>query len=184
MDAFAPRLWRTAQRRGALHTPRIIFLSDGAPANGNLADLLFPGAVHVLDFYHAAEHLRAIRDLLFAPDDPDGPVWLERQCHLLKNGHWRAVMDAIAARPPRRGCVRRLRRERDYFIKNRQRMRYRAFRQRGLYIGSGVVESACKQVVTRRIKVSGARWNPATCQTMLALRCAYLSNQDALADAA
>lgn len=184
MENFAPRLWATARQWGALDAPRISFLGDGAPANWSLADLLFPNARQILDFYHACEHLRAVRDLLFTPDDADGPPWLERQCHLLKNGRWNAVMDAIAARRPRRGCVRALCTQNEYFLKNRHRMRYLHFRRQGLYIGSGIVESACKQVVTRRLKVSGARWNPDSCQRMLHLRCAYLSNPRALLAAA
>ena len=184
MEDFAPRLWNRAAAWGAATARAITFISDGAVANWHLADLLFPGARQILDFYHACEHLRAIRDLLFKPDDPDGSAWLDHQCHQLKNGRWNAVMAAIAARKPRRGCARKLRTEIDYFHSNRHRMHYLHFRRLGLYIGSGVVESACKQVVTRRIKVSGARWKPTPCQHMLHLRCAYLSNPDLLRQAA
>jgi len=184
MEDFAPRLWECASRWGALHEPHITFLGDGAPANWSLAELLFPGAMQILDFYHACEHLRAIRDLLFGADDPGGITWLDQQCHRLKAGRWNTVMATIRALRPRRGCARRLRTEAEYFVRNRHRMRYLHFRRLGLYIGSGVVESVCKQIVTRRIKVSGARWKPDSCQGMLHLRCAYLSNPTALLDAA
>jgi len=50
----------------------------------------------------------------------------------------------------------------------------------GLYIGSGVVESGCKMVVTRRMKVSGARWRAERAQAILCLRCAYLTRPDLL----
>jgi len=93
-------------------------------------------------------------------------------------------MKAVSDRKHRRGFVRILQREIAYFHKNRYRMHYLHYRRLGLYIGSGVVESACKQFVTRRIKVSGARWNHDSCQSMLHIRCAYLSNWDALLKAA
>jgi len=184
MEAFAPRLWERAASWGAAAARTITFIGDGAAANWHLADLLFSGARQILDFYHACEHLRAIRDLIFKPDDPDATAWLDHQCRQLKNGRWCAVMTAIAAHKPRRGCVKKLRTELAYFRNNRHRMHYLHFRRLGLYIGSGIVESACKQVVTRRIKVSGARWKPIPCQHMLHLRCAYLSNPSLLREAA
>ena len=43
-------------------------------------------------------------------------------------------------------------------LNNAPRMRYRWFRSRGLFVGSGVVESGCKAVIGQRLKMSGMRW--------------------------
>ncbi len=45
-----------------------------------------------------------------------------------------------------------------YFTNNQHRMDYPTYRENGYQIGSGTIESACKQIVTQRLKVSGAIW--------------------------
>jgi hypothetical protein len=41
---------------------------------------------------------------------------------------------------------------------HRHRMHYAALRARNFPIGSGVVEAACKTLVSQRLKRSGMRW--------------------------
>jgi hypothetical protein len=53
----------------------------------------------------------------------------------------------------------RARKARHYFYNNAERMRYGRFRAAGDMIGSGTVESGCKQIVTHRLKLSGAQWS-------------------------
>ena len=65
----------------------------------------------------------------------------------------------------------------DYFEKNRQRMRYRYFREHGYFIGSGVVEAACKTIVAQRLKGSGMHWSEQGLSHILAIRTALLSNR-------
>ena len=64
-----------------------------------------------------------------------------------------------------------------HFRANRDRMRYSAFRARGLPIGSGPVEAACKTVVGNRLKRSGMRWSLEGGQNVLNLRTAVKSNR-------
>lgn len=66
---------------------------------------------------------------------------------------------------------------RAYYFHNRHRMDYAAYRQAGLPIGSGTIESACKTVVQARMKQAGMRWSREGAQAMLALRCLLLSNR-------
>jgi len=49
-------------------------------------------------------------------------------------------------------------------------MRYERFRDRGLHIGSGVVESACKTLAQARLKQSGMRWTHDGAEAILQLR--------------
>jgi hypothetical protein len=67
-------------------------------------------------------------------------------------------------------------REFEYFSNNRQRMRYDYFRSLGLCVGSGVVESGCKVVITQRPKRSGMFWSLKGANAIIALRCSLFSN--------
>jgi hypothetical protein len=68
-------------------------------------------------------------------------------------------------------------REVGYFTKNRERMRYAKFRKQGLFVGSGVIEAGCKTVIGQRFKQSGMRWTVKGANSILALRCCFMSNQ-------
>lgn len=181
LDVFGATVWACAERWGVMDATRVVVLGDGAKENWGLAAMYFPGAIEILDFYHACQHLKDVRNACFPLESDDGDTWLATQCGALKRGWWRRVVAAMAALAAR-GSERRkiLVREITYFRTNQQRMRYSYFRRLGLYIGSGVVESGCKQVVTRRMKVSGASWHPQRAQAILCLRCAYLTRTDLL----
>ena len=56
-------------------------------------------------------------------------------------------------------------------------MRYKRFRSRGLFVGSGVVEASCKSIVAQRLKNSGMRWTVAGADATIALRCREASSQ-------
>ena len=57
-----------------------------------------------------------------------------------------------------------------YVVQRRDRLRYPTFRKRGIDIGSGPVESACRHVIARRLKGSGMRWRTDNAEAMLRLR--------------
>ncbi len=48
-------------------------------------------------------------------------------------------------------------------------MRYTSFARRRMPIGSGIVEAACKTLVTQRLKRSGMRWRHPGGQAILTL---------------
>jgi hypothetical protein len=64
-----------------------------------------------------------------------------------------------------------------YFENNAPRMRYRWFRSRGLFVGSGVVEAGCKSVIGQRLKQSGMHWTVGGADAIIALRCREASSQ-------
>ena len=63
-----------------------------------------------------------------------------------------------------------------YFENNAPRLRYKWFRSRGLFTGSGLVEAGCKAVIGQRLKQSGMRWTVAGASAITALRCHYASS--------
>jgi len=64
-----------------------------------------------------------------------------------------------------------------YFETNTERMRYRNFRARGFFVGSGVIEAGCKTIVGLRLKQSGMRWTVRGANAIIALRCCELSGR-------
>ena len=80
-------------------------------------------------------------------------------------------------KPPDPVAVEALRLARHYFRRNRHRMEYGKLRARGLMIGSGPVEAACKLLVGQRLKGTGMRWSDAGADAMLAVRTAVLNGE-------
>jgi hypothetical protein len=67
--------------------------------------------------------------------------------------------------------------EADYFERNRERMRYLSFRSRNLFVGSGVIEAACRAGIAKRLKQSGMFWTVRGANAIIALRCTRLSRR-------
>jgi hypothetical protein len=65
-----------------------------------------------------------------------------------------------------------------YFENNAHRMRYKWFRSRGLFTGSGLVESGCKAVIGQRLKLSGMRWTVTGAEAITTLRCQQASRPE------
>jgi hypothetical protein len=134
----------------------------------------------IVDYYHAALRLTALAEALFG-DCPYAHAWARRMRKLLKkpNGPFRVLHAAAAQRAGRKLSAAR---EKEYqqayqYLRTRTRhMQYHACRQRGLPIGSGVTEAACKTVFTQRLKLSGMRWSKPGAQVILTLRVILLSN--------
>ena len=62
-----------------------------------------------------------------------------------------------------------------FFAHQRARMHYARFRAAGYQIGSGTMESGCKQLGVGRLKIAGAQWLSEGAQLLAKARAAYLS---------
>ncbi len=171
---FAQRVWREALRRGVEHAVRVVVLGDGAVWIWNLADLLFPHAVQIVDLFHAIEHLAKVGRAIYGTTGDLTRAWTKARAEDLKEGRFEDVLDDLRARTGAHEeageCLR-------YFETNRHRMRYAEFRAMGLCVGSGVVEAGCKTVVAARFKGAGMHWSVAGANAILALRCSLLSGR-------
>ena len=170
---FAQRADREARRRGFDRAPRRVVLGDGAPWIWNIADELFPGAVQIVDLFHAKQHLWDVAKAIYGPGTDMAERWAKRRRDELDDGRLGALLRALRrheSRDEARRCV-------DYIRRNRHRMRYPAFRARGLCVGSGVLEAGCKNVVGTRFKRPGMHWSVAGVNAMAALRCCVLSKR-------
>lgn len=136
----------------------------------------------VVDYYHASQRLTTVADCLkFGKAGRTREQWLEHARKLLlERGGLGRVMRSIATMKRTHGLKPGT--ASDYknaigYLNNQKRfMNYFELKERGFPIGSGVVESACKQIVSERMKLSGMRWKKPGAQSVMTLRCIKLSN--------
>lgn len=166
---FGDLLWATGCEREADLAQELVFVADGAPWIWNQVQLRYPGATQIVDWYHAADCLKRVAQDAFS-DIPQREIWLDALLDALWDGDLRHVIRRCAAL----STCEAARKAVTYFENNRHRMDYARFRQQGYFIGSGTVESACKQIVTQRLKCSGARWSVDGANATAKARAAWL----------
>jgi hypothetical protein len=158
------------------NVPETLVLGDAAEWIGNAAEINFPQATRIIDFNHASEHVGSMAEIVAMRDSVQWRKLRRKWTGKL----WRGKIDALA-------CAARSAFPKDktdagekalaYFIKNRDAMRYDTFRDKGYFIGSGVVEAACRTIVGQRFKCSGMHWSQIGLKHLLAIRTAILSNR-------
>jgi hypothetical protein len=150
----------------AVPSNRLIFISDGAPWIKNWIDDAYQGAVSILDFYHAAEHLYGFAEKHFK-DKNKLMKWAKKQSDLLLDSKVNTVIKNIARLSDSKYAQNLI----EYYKSNQSRMDYKRYKQIGAaIIGSGAIESAHRTVVQKRMKLSGQRWSKRGAQNMLNLR--------------
>jgi hypothetical protein len=178
-DEFGKRLYLEAWKRGWSRAQKKVVIGDGAEWIWNLAEQHFPGAVHIVDLYHARQHLWELARRLQPNDELGQKAWMKaHQKRLLDKGKIEKLVAALrsiqSANPE---VVEKIRTEADYFDRNAERMRYPNFRRQHLFVGSGVIEAGCKTVIGSRLKRSGMFWTVRGANAILALRCCHLNSR-------
>jgi hypothetical protein len=174
-EHFGPRIRRWAARLDIRDTSAVTVLADGAEWIWNQARAQLPGAAGLLDIYHAGEHLAACGQRLYGEGAAEAGAWLDQTRAALLAGGWPALAERTAAtrRQVRSGAKRRALDElARYFYRQREHLGYAGRLGCGQSIGSGLVEGACKQVIGRRMKQTGARWRVRRANRMATLCCA------------
>jgi hypothetical protein len=174
---FADLVKAEGIRRGAGHIRQFTVLGDGAGWIWGIATGKFPEATQVVDLYHAREHIhsltRALEFMLLDRKDE----WLAARLEDLDYGDIDGIEAAVRKYPLVEGAKKdEVEKELGYFLNNAPRMRYHWFRSRGLFVGSGVVESSCKTVIGQRLKQSGMHWTVEGADSIIALRCKEASS--------
>lgn len=176
---FGPLLYCLALQGGLSEAKQVVVLGDGAPWIWKLVSEQFPGAVQIVDLYHAQQHVWEVAHAVFGQGSQQATSWAQHACTLLVHGQVEELVRAIAALPkipPEPNESRSIPEKAvDYFSTNAERMRYPAFRAQGMHVGSGIVEAACKSVVTTRLKRTGMRWTPEGLDAILPLRTCVLN---------
>jgi len=185
-EDFAQSVYCAAAARGVEQAAEMIVIGDGADWIWNQAAHHFPGATEIVDYWHACEHIWELRRVLYAADSKAGDRWARQYCkRLLAEGTAPILRALQRLKPSASEAAEAVRTQRGYFGKHQHRMRYPQYRARGLMVGSGPVEAACKRVVGDRLKRAGMRWSARGADAVLAVRCALLNEQaDLMAQAA
>jgi hypothetical protein len=174
---FGPRLYLEAWNRGWGRAEKKVVIGDGAEWIWNIADDHFPGAIQIVDIFHARQHLWDVTRKLYPGQDAEQKRWMTlHQDELLDEGRIEELVAALRAiDSPHPELLEKIRVEADYFDNNRERMRYPKFRAQHLFIGSGVIEAGCKSIIGSRCKQSGMFWTVRGANSILALRCCHFN---------
>jgi hypothetical protein len=175
-DALAGLVKAEYLRRGGEHHRQVVALGDGAAWIWTMAGDLYPQATHIVDIYHAREHLHDLATHL-AFITPDPPGWLASRLGELDDGDIEAIIGAARAYPLAGVKAEELNKKIGYFEHNIHRMRYAHFKKLGMFTGSGHIEAACKQIVCQRTKQSGMHWTVQGAASIIALRCQHASGR-------
>ena len=173
-------LRQEAMRRGYARAETTIYIGDGAAWVWENARLNFPGAIEILDFYHAAEHAGNLARAIWETDPDQAAKYQKRWCKKMKRSSAQPVIESARRLLKTQGNKMEIEQqeaietELQYFENNRERMRYGYFREQGYFIGSGVIEAGCKTVIGQRMKQSGMFWGEPGAENILNLRCLIL----------
>jgi hypothetical protein len=175
---FGHRIYLEAWNRGWSRAEKKVVIGDGAEWIWNNADRHFPGAVQIVDLFHARQHLWDLARLIHPGDVLRQKQWILRHQPKLDGGKIeklvRFLRNIDTFTPSAEDAIRS---EAAYFERNAERMRYPEYRRQHLFVGSGVIEAGCKTVIGSRLKQSGMFWTVNGANAILALRCCHLNNR-------
>jgi len=178
VEQFAPLQWAEAERRGVDGAQEVVCVSDAAAWIEGVNETCYPRATKVVDWWHASEHIWAVAKAVYGEGTAAAEGWAQARCDELWKGQWSALESAMEQLESSQDETRKLiQQEQQFFHNHKGRMDYPHYRHRGLPIGSGSVESACKNVVGARCKQSGMRWTEQGAQAVLSLRTELLSRR-------
>ncbi len=177
-EDFGKRLYPEAWKRGWNRAEKKVVIGDGAEWIRNIANQHFPGAIRIVDLYHARQHLWGLARKLYPNQEAEQRRWMMIHQDMLDEGKIEdlvAALGAINASSPE--LAEKIRIEIGYFENNTERMRYPNFRIQHLFVGSGVIEAGCKTVIGSRCKQSGMFWTVRGANAILALRCCQFNGR-------
>jgi hypothetical protein len=178
VTAFRRRLWALCFRAGLREQDRVVVIGDGAERIDQTASLLFPGAMRILDYYHASERIWAVAAARWGEGSVEGRRWAEGKLQQLKTGEVGQVIASMKRVRMKTEEGETIATTAIKYMRGRvEQMKYGEYRQAGLPIGSGAIESSCKQVVTARCKQAGMRWSEQGVDAILALRSFVLNER-------
>jgi hypothetical protein len=142
---FGKRIYQEALKRGWSRAKKKVVIGDGAEWIWNLVAEHFPGAIQIVDFYHACQHLWEVARRLHPNNEGSQKTWMKIHQKLLEKGKIEKLvlsLRSIDADNP--DVAEKIRTEADYFARNAERMRYPQFWHQHQFVGSGVIEAAAR----------------------------------------
>jgi hypothetical protein len=178
LDELGAQARRQAAQVGMEQAQQWLLLTDGAPCLEAWAEVHFPKATRILDFYHAAEHLNDLARLRHANDPEQAKVLAGGWCHRLKHEGGAKLLGELEGLDLSGWSSQAREKHRlvsNYVRANAYRMDYPEYRKNGWLIGSGHIEAACKTVIGARLKQSGMRWSETGTDGVCQLRALFKS---------
>lgn len=183
VNDLQPRLELEAHRQQLSKAKQVVWVSDGARGFWRLFEQCFSSvAIGILDFYHASQHLfeaAVVYGNTVAGRTPQ--QWFTRLRYQLRHGYVHRILSEFAAllryASTPDAAKPKLRQVQNYLKMHLKHLQYRQFKQMGLPIGSGMVESACKWLIMQRFKGVGMRWSEPGCDHLLHLRVAWVNQR-------
>jgi len=173
---FGMRLYGEATQRGVHSAEKVVIIGDGAKWIWNVAAEHFPNAIEIVDLYHAKEHVYNLIKKLIS-DDNLRYHYKKKWFSLLEKGDIDDLVTEFSLIEARTAEQQEaIDKETGYFTENALRMQYKNFKRQHLFVGSGVIEAGCKNVIGKRLKQSGMRWSVRGANAVIALRCSILSD--------
>ena len=182
IDALKPRLWLEALRQGIQSAPQVVWLSDGGRGLWRLFEERFAGhARGILDFYHAAQQLWKGAAAWLDGRTTQARRWFGWARHRLRHGMPDGVLadlvDALDVEGLPETARETVRTVYAYLQRHREHINYDMYKELGLPLGSGMVESACKWLIQQRFKGVGMRWSEDGFNHLLHLRLAWVNGR-------
>ena len=182
IDTLRPQLWLEALRQGIRTAGCVVWISDGGKGFWRLYHECFGHcAIAVLDFYHAAQNLCQAAAASLDGRTIKARQWFKLVRHQLRHGESEQVIaqlsHAIKFRRFPKSVLNTLTNVHDYLQTHREHIKYKQFKELGLPLGSGMVESACKWLIQQRFKGVGMRWSEDGFNHLLYLRLAWVNDR-------
>lgn len=173
VDGFCPKL----ERHLATVRTRKVFIADGAKWIWNWVEDNYPGAIQILDYYHAVEKIENLARLHFTNHEYK-KKWLDEQKTLLLEDEVEQVIKNLRHFKSKNAEVVKAKQAAiRYYMEHEDRMMYKTYKSEGLLIGSGPIEAAHRNVIHQRMKLSGQRWSMKGAQAIANLRCYHHSGE-------
>jgi hypothetical protein len=177
-EEFGKRIYGEAWQRGWSRAEKKVVLGDGAEWIWNLAAEYFPGAIQIVDLYHARQRLWELARQLYPNQEAEQRRWMMIHQDLLDEGKIENLVSALRSiETDRVEVAEEIRTKSAYFETHAERMRYPEFRRQHLFVGSGVIEAGCRTTIGSRCKQSGMFWTVRGANAILALRCCQLNGR-------
>jgi hypothetical protein len=154
----------------------MVFICDGAKWIWKWIEEYYPNSTQILDIYHCKEHLYAFAKIYYAKDEHQSRKWVESCIELLMNKKTPELLTTISNLSCNQKHIEKERQKLSTYLQNNEnRINYGLYKEQGLLFGSGAIESANRDIIQKRMKLSGQRWTLSGAQQMLNLRVCYKS---------
>jgi transposase-like protein len=173
---FKQVLFDSASRSGYGKVKKVVIIADGAHWIWNMCNELFPDAEYILDFFHMKENVYDYAKALFSNDEKKYNKWAETMIHYIKTEQIQKALKKISEISLSPEKVAKTVNLEGYIKNNMDKINYLQYKNKGYYIGSGMIESGNKIVVQKRMKQAGMRWSINGAQYMAVLRAKHESN--------